>query len=189
MYAPGIPGSSNLLDYNPHSVRNSRMQQFRQEFQQLGQDLQSGNLATAQTDFTALQQVAPQPNANSSALGKNPIAGEFQQLSQGLQSGNLSTAQQDFTSILQVFKGLTSLFHHHPHHAGAAAGTTGTGETSPATGIGQLLGQLGQALQSGSLSASQQAYTALQQDLPQFQAGGMALPRATAGSGGISVSA
>ncbi len=46
--------SSNLFSYENQSVQNN-MQQFQQEFQQLGQDLQSGNLSAAQSDFTTLQ--------------------------------------------------------------------------------------------------------------------------------------
>ncbi len=58
MSVAGI-SSSNLFDFNTQSVQN-RKQQFQQEFQQLGQDLQSGNLSAAQTDFATIQQSGPQ---------------------------------------------------------------------------------------------------------------------------------
>ena len=64
MSVSGI-SSSSLFDYNTQSVQN-KMQQFQQEFQQLGQDLQSGNLSAAQSDFATLQQYAPQTNSTSS---------------------------------------------------------------------------------------------------------------------------
>jgi hypothetical protein len=53
------------------------MQQFQQEFQQLGQDLQSGNLFAAQEDLGTLQQYGPQTNSTPSSHSNNPIAQEF----------------------------------------------------------------------------------------------------------------
>jgi outer membrane protein assembly factor BamD (BamD/ComL family) len=134
------------------------MQQFRQEFQQLGQDLQSGNLSAAQTDFAALQQVEPQSISTSSAQSNNPIAQAFNQLSQDLKSGNLSAAQQDYATIQQDFQNQAGRVHHGHHRHGGHGGSELT----------QLLEQLGQELQSGSLSAAQQAYSTLMQDFPQF---------------------
>ena len=61
MSASGISLSS-LLDYNAQSTQSvqSKKQQFEKEFQQLGTDLQSGNLSAAQSDFATLQQLGPQ---------------------------------------------------------------------------------------------------------------------------------
>lgn len=39
----------------------SELQQFQQEFQRLGQDLQSGNVSAAQSDFATLEK-RPAPN-------------------------------------------------------------------------------------------------------------------------------
>jgi predicted nuclease of predicted toxin-antitoxin system len=155
MSVSGI-SSSSLFDYSTQNIQN-KMQQFRQEFQQLGQDLQSGNLSAAQADFATLQQFGPQTNSTSSSQSNNPIAQEFNQLSQDLQSGNISAAQQDYATIQQDFQNQAAQGHHHHHHHGGGASV-----------ISQLLGQLGQALQSGNLSSAQQAYTALQQDFQQF---------------------
>jgi len=49
-----ITGILSTLTSNidTQSIR-SRMQQFRKDFQQLGKDLQTGNLAGAQADFAA----------------------------------------------------------------------------------------------------------------------------------------
>jgi hypothetical protein len=156
MSVSGI-SSSSLFDYNTQSVQN-RKQQFQQEFQQLGQDLQSGNLSAAQADFATLQQLGPQTNSTSSSQSSNPIAQEFSQLSQDLQSGNVSAAQKDYSTIQQDFQTHAGQAHHH-HHGGG-----GSGESA----MSQLLSQLGQALQSGNLSAAQQAYSTLQQDFQQF---------------------
>lgn len=187
MFVSTISTGSNPLDYNPTNVQHSRMQQFRQEFQQLGHDLQSGNKSAVQTDFTALQQLRPQPDSSASAQGGNPMAQQFSQLSQALQPGNASTSQQDFTNFLQDFRSPTALFHHHPRRASGAGDTNATG---PASQVSQLLNQLDQALQSGILSASQQAYTTLQRDLQQFLPGSASLPGAApSGVSGVSVSA
>jgi len=150
--------SGNLFSYNNESIQ-SNSQSFQGEFQQLGQDLQAGNLSAAQQDFVTLQQLAPEGSSASSARSNNPIAQAFNQLSQDLQSGNLSGAQQDYANIQQDFQNLASKGHrHHRHHHSS----DGSGE------IGQLLDQLGQALQSGNLSGAQQFYATLQQDLQKF---------------------
>jgi len=173
-----VAGISSTSFYNPQSVSN-KMQQVRQEFQQLGQDLQSGNLSAAQADFATLQQLSPQANSTSSSPSTNPIAQEFNQLAQDLQSGNTSAAQQDYTKIQQDFQSEAGHAHHH-HHGGGS---------SESSGISQLLEQLGQELQSGNLSTAQQTYSTLQQDFLQFTQSGptAVLPLAQPTSTGVSV--
>jgi len=155
------------------------IQQMQQEFQQLGQDLQSGNLSAAQSDFVTLQSIAPQSASSSSQTG-SPIQREFSALSQDLQSGNLSAAQQAYAKIQQSFQSQSSQSqqepkvggeHHHHHHGG--------GESSE---VSQLMDQLGTDLQSGNLTAAQQAYTSLQSDFQQ------ASSNSGAGSFGLSTS-
>jgi hypothetical protein len=41
------------------TAQNPNQHQFKQGFQQLGQDLQSGNLSQAQSDFSSLQHLPP----------------------------------------------------------------------------------------------------------------------------------
>jgi hypothetical protein len=188
MSVAGI-SSSSLFNYENQTIQN-RFQQFRQEFQQLGQDLQSGNLSAAQQDFTTLQQLGPQNSSTPSAQTNNPIAQAFQQLSQDLQSGNLSAAQQDYAQIQQDLQNRPAAqnptmegHHGHHHHHG------GGGESSE---ISQLFSQLGQALQSGNLSSAQQTYNSLLQDLQQFSQGnGQASTQQSSqsSSNGLSVSA
>ena len=43
------------------SSMSSQFQQFQQEFKQLGQDLQSGNLSSAQSDFATIENTLEQP--------------------------------------------------------------------------------------------------------------------------------
>jgi len=55
--------------------------------------------------------------------------------------------------------------------------------------LSQLFQQLGQSLQSGNLSAAQQAYSTLAQDLPQFGQSAAFAATAQPGSNGVSVTA
>lgn len=154
---------------NGLTTRPTKQQQFEQEFQQLGQDLQSGNLSGATADLGAIQKLAPQ-NANggtSTAFSNSPIGQAFNQLAQDLQSGNLSGAQQDYSSIQTDIQNRVSQERggHHHHHDG---GGTSTSSSSEQNSLASAFQALGQALQSGNLSSAQAAYTSLQQDLPQF---------------------
>jgi len=153
--------SSNLFQYENQKTQqnNNNIQQFKQEFQQLGEDLQSGNLSAAQSDFAALEQVGPNCNATTSGPATTPLAQAFQQLSQDLQSGNLSAAQQDYTTMQQDIQNHAAQMHHHHHHGGGGV------ESSQ---VSQLFQELGQDLQSGNLSSAQKAYSQLQQDLAQL---------------------
>ena len=160
----------------------SRMQQTQKEFKQLGQDLQSGNLSAAQSDFATLQQLQPQGSSTSSTQSGNPISQDFTQLAADLKAGNTTAAQQDFTKLQQDFQSQSSqtqTHHHHHHH--------GDGSSSQSDAVNQVFSQLGQALQSGNLSAAQTAYASMQQ---QFQQYGQLNAMATqSGSTGVSVSA
>jgi outer membrane protein assembly factor BamD (BamD/ComL family) len=175
MSVSGISGSSFFQAYNTGSVQRNRFQQFQQEFQQLGQDLQSGNLSQAQSDFATLQQNAP--SSSSAASSSNPIAQAFSQLSQDLQAGNLSAAQTDYSNIqqdLQQKAAQGAQGHHHHHHHMPTESSQDSSSSGPGSVIDQAFGQLGQDLQSGNLQAAQQAYATLQQDFQQFAALGQA---------------
>ena len=80
------------------------------------------------------------------------IAQAFQKLAQDLQSGNLSAAQQDFSTIQQDVQAQGGGHHHHSHGQDSSGA-----QQNP---VAQLFSELGQALQSGNLTAAQQAYTA-----------------------------
>ena len=120
MSVSGI-SSSNLFDYVTQSVQNRR-----QQFQQLGQDLQSGNLSAAQEDFAAVQQLVPQSRSTPSAQSSNPIAQAFNQLAQDLQSGNLSAAQQDFSTIQKDVQNQAGQMHNHHYHPVRGSASSGT---------------------------------------------------------------
>jgi len=165
----------NLFDTINQSTQ-TKMQQIQQEFQQLGQDLQSGNLSAAQSDFATLQQLGPQSSSSSSPQNSTPLVQAFQQLGQDLQSGNVSAAQQDYTKIQQDVQQAGQTHGHHHHHGGGGN-----------SAMSQLFQQLGQALQSGDISTAQQLFTTLQQDLQ--QAGGASSTQTSPQVSSVSVTA
>lgn len=144
---------------------------YRQELQQLGQALQSGNLSAAQSDFATLQAAFSQPatttGSTSAGSTSNPVAQAFNQLSTDLQSGSLSAAQKDFSTLQQDLQNNLSTDHfHHHHHL-----SSGSGDSSSQNSLLQDLNQLGQSLTSSNLAGAQQAYATLQQQLQQFALG------------------
>jgi hypothetical protein len=139
----------------------AKAQKIQSEFQQLGQDLQAGNLSQAQADFSTLSQNVSSPLQSNSALAQ-----AFSSLGTALQSGNLSAAEQAYTTLQQDVQ-QTGQGHHH-HHAGS---TSQSGSSSSTSSLSQLFSSLGSALQAGSLSAAQTAYSTLTQDLAGFGLG------------------
>jgi len=179
--------SSNLFGLNNPSVQN-KAEQIQQEFQQLGEDLQTGNLSAAQSDFTTLQQLVPQSSTTTSAASStqssNPLAQAFNQLGQDLQAGNLSAAQQDYANIQQDIQNQAGQVQGHGHHHHHGSGDDEQNSMS------QLFEQLGQELQSGNLSAALQSYSTLAQDLQSFGASStQSSSQAAPSSSGLSLNA
>jgi hypothetical protein len=148
--------TSSLLHLSTPTVTTPQ-QSFQKEFQKLGQDLQAGNLSASKADFATLQQDSPSSGTSSAQTG-SPIVQAFSQLGKDLQSGNLSAAQQDFSKIQQDVQSQSTQAHHHHHYGGGG----GSPASQPGT-LAQEFAQLSQDLQSGNLSAAQQAYSTVQQ--------------------------
>jgi len=64
-YANGAQDTTNAAQNGQNN--QSKSQQIKAEFQQLGQDLQSGNLAQAQTDYATLSQNFPGASQSAAA--------------------------------------------------------------------------------------------------------------------------
>jgi hypothetical protein len=78
------------------------------------------------------------------------------------------------------------MHNHHHHHVGGSGSSASSGTSA----IDQLLTQLGQSLQSGNLTAAQQAYSTLLQDFQQFsQTNGLSQASSPSNSSSISVTA
>jgi soluble cytochrome b562 len=163
-----LAGITNSLQL---SSLQSNFQQLRSEFSELGQDLSSGNLAQAQTDFVTLSQAASSQFGSNSAVSKT-----LSTIGQALQSGNLTAAQQAFSSLPQGIVGPNAVSSHSQSHHHSHAE------------LNQALSQLGQALQSGNLTAAQQAFTTLEQSLQAMSPAGGTSDATTSTSGSISVS-
>ncbi len=196
MSISGIPNSI----FSP-SQSSSATNTIQQEFQQLGQSLQSGNLSSAQSEFATLQQAFSQAGSSSTATtasgstatgtastaaNSNSIVQPFNQLASDLKSGNLTAAQKDYSSIQRDFraKGGPVRNHLHNHHR-VSTGGLGSEPTSGIDGTSQnsLLQDLTQASQMGLSSTpavAQQAYATLQQELQQFALGGNLSAQASA---------
>jgi hypothetical protein len=149
---------ANALESMLSNSTQSRFQKYKQEFQQLGQDLQSGNVSKAESDLAALQPGAASSSSSSSSGTPSLISQGFNQLAQDLQSGNITAAQSDYATLQQDLQQRAGQTHHHPSSSLSTAFTQ----------LQQTLGQLGQSLQSGNLTGAQQAYTSLQADAAAF---------------------
>jgi hypothetical protein len=171
MSAIGMLGAGMLESLLSNTTQNS-FQKFKHDFQQLGQDLQSGNVSQAEGDLAALQpgSSSSQPNASSSSL----VSQAFQQLSQDLHSGNVTAAQSDYAVLQQDLQQSAGATRHHRHAHSSAS-------NDAITQLQQAFSQLGQALQSGNLSTAQQAYATLQSDTAVFSPFGSS--NSTSGAG------
>jgi hypothetical protein len=197
MSVPGIT-SSSLVDYSSQSVQN-RMKQFRQQFQQLGYDLQSGNGLAAQTDLAALQQSGQIATPISSSKRDNQIAKDFKQLAKHLQSGNGSAARKDYAAVQQDFRNRIPRAHYSSQAGGARKTSvikkllTPLGRILGSTAIvaSHFMGPLGMALRSSKLFASQRASRTVQQAMQQIARNNVVATQlwSPSSSNGISVNA
>ena len=173
------------------SVRSS-VHQARQDFDQLYQALQSGNLGAAQQAYSSFQQVqaglaAPSSTSAAGATAStvtNPVAADWSALGQTLQSGSLSSAQdalsklgqdaqaawqshlQQETQNAQSVYALMQSVQGTTATSAATPSATSTSSTQSATGSVQNdLNALNQSLQSGDTTAAQKLLTQLVQDL------------------------
>jgi outer membrane protein assembly factor BamD (BamD/ComL family) len=159
MSISGVSSSSSLSQ--SLQAWQAKAQKIETEFQQLGQDLQAGNLSQAQSDFSTLSQ-----NFSGSVQSNSTLSQAFSSLGTALQSGNLSAAQTAYSTLQQDVQ-QTGAGHHH-HHGGSSSQTTSSSTSST---LSQLFSTLGSALQGGNLSSAQTAYSTLQQDLQQLGVG------------------
>jgi outer membrane protein assembly factor BamD (BamD/ComL family) len=106
-------------------------ERFAEAFNQLSQDLQSGNLSAAQQDYSTIQQdfqsMASQMKShhhhasgtNANGNQESEVSQLMDQLGQDLQSGNVSSAQSTFSSLQQLLQNSSSSI--------ASSGSTYTG--------------------------------------------------------------
>ncbi len=139
-----------------HSPIN--LQQFQQQFQALGSDLQEGNLSSASTQFASLQALVP--NSQSAAQSQVPIVQTFNQLGTDIQSGSLTAAQQDYGTLKTD---INKIALNHSHHRERDPMETAQGND-----------QLGQTQPTGTAATAQSAYASLLQGIQQYGPGSLA---------------
>jgi hypothetical protein len=82
----------------------SYLQQRGSDAKQLGEALQSGNLADAQQEYAAIQTLAQSgPFANGNAFAVTQRQQDFAAVGQALQAGDLAGAQQAFAQLRATF--------------------------------------------------------------------------------------
>jgi outer membrane protein assembly factor BamD (BamD/ComL family) len=140
MSIAGILASSFLAGGGPSAAQN-KPQRIQQDFQQLGQDLKSGNLTQAQSDFSTLQQDLKQGSVSGHhtrhqrpVLSQDPVQQSstpslFAQLGGALQSGNLTAAQKAYATLQQDFLQFASTS---PFSSNAS---TGSASASPSLNV------------------------------------------------------
>lgn len=98
--------SSNSL----YQQLQSYYQQRHTDLQQLGQALQSGDLASAQQAFNAIQTLGQSgPLASGEPFQNSQREQDFAAIGQALQSGDLAGAQQAFATLEQTFSRHTQI--------------------------------------------------------------------------------
>ena len=135
MSVSGVSSTDSLYEIN----QQNGWQQVMNDFSQVGQSLQSGDLAGAQKAFATLQE--DMQNVGQSQSGQSQSSQQqsaLDQLGQALQSGDLAGAQQAFAALK------TS---HHHHHSGGTQGTGG--DSGGSSTIKNDFNTLATALQSG----------------------------------------
>jgi hypothetical protein len=150
--------STNSLIQSSNQNTPINLQQFQKEFQQLGSDLQNGNLSTANQEFSSLQALVP--GSNSASLSQSPVVQSFNQLGRDIQSGSLPAAQQDYGTLKTD---LNKIALDHSHHRVHDPMETSQGDA-----------QLGQTLQASNASTAQSAYSSLLQGIQQYGPGSLA---------------
>jgi len=123
MTVSGVCASTN----NYQSTVQSHFKQRQQDFQNLADALQAGNLQGAQQAFAALQQdrsSSPRVagvTGTSQAGQSSPIRQDIQTLQSALQANDLAGAQKAFTTFQQDLQ-QTGHTHHRHHHGGGPGG-------------------------------------------------------------------
>jgi hypothetical protein len=129
------------------STQVSAFKQRKQDFEALSQALSAGDLAGAQSAFSALQQdlanigqgQATPPAGQTSQTGQGSFSSALQALGQALSSGDLSGAQSAFAQLQQDIQKVAQGHHHHHHPQGGstASGSSATSSTTTGTGASQ----------------------------------------------------
>lgn len=145
---------------------NAPQNSIGQQFMQLQQALQSGDLSAAQSAYSAIQNsIQSSSNGQGPLSGTSQLSSDFQAIGSALQSGDVSSAQsafatfqQDMQSMQQASSSGSGGVHHHHHHHGGQVNSAMAQQMND-------LNSIGSALQSGNASSAQSALSAFLQDI------------------------
>jgi hypothetical protein len=175
-----------------HGNWRNTIKQGRQDFDQLFQSIQSGNMAGAQQAYAALDALrsgappaggAPASSipASLTAVGSNAVSGitsDWSTLGQALKSGSLDSAKGALSALEQDAATIAKSRHEQERQnaesvyalissvqASAINGTPNVPTTSPASTVQDDLNGIGKALQTGDTASAEKLLAKLEQDL------------------------
>lgn len=154
MSVSGISGGNS---YDITSIE-SNISKVQSSFEQLGSDLQSGNLSSAKEDYVTLSENTPggssssssstsSTSSTSSSSSTDPMSQKMSALGQALNSGDLSGAQKAYSSIQQDFqKG--------PNASNSSSSSSSAPPGMMGMGMGMGMGMMGMMGMGESLNTS-----------------------------------
>ena len=104
--------------------------------------------------------------AQGQSSGSNPFQADFENLGSLLQSGDLAGAKALYTTMQAKLQG-----HRPPPPSDSSNSSSSSSSSSSGSSLDTSLAAIGTALNSGDLSAAQDAWTSLMQDLQKRSAG------------------
>jgi hypothetical protein len=144
--------SSSYSTYQP-SRAQSNFKQVRQDFSDLANALQAGDLAGAQNAFSALQQLMQRVQSDSQSQSQgngtqNQFSTDLAAIGKALQSGDVKSAKDALTKLQQDMQAGPQAHHHHAHGAEGAniAASSSIGATGTTDSDGNNDGSRAQAL-------------------------------------------
>jgi len=182
-----VASVTNTQSQTAQSLR-STLHQAKQDFSQIYQSLQSGDLASAQQAYSSIQNL--QATMSSQSVGgsttstgtadtigttaSSTVATDWAALGQALQSGNLSTAQSAFSTLgqdaraavqTQMQQAVQNAHTVYQLMGGTNQSGSGSGASSTGNAVSNDLSALSADLQSGNTGNAQTVLAQLQQDL------------------------
>lgn len=156
------------------SQRKNPFQEIRQDFGQLANALENGDLNGAQSAYANIEQVLQTASGASSSTGSDTLQNDFATLGQALQSGDLSQAQSAFAQLQNDAAGGSALttpqtVSQTPPQTTDLYVPAATQAQNPAEEAVQDYSQLANSLQNGNLAGAQSAYSNLQQLIQAYQ--------------------
>ena len=125
-----ISGVSSNTNITAADMQN-KFKQIKDDMQQLGQALQSGDLSSAQQIFSSLQKLLPSSSSEQTQNSKqSTLASDVTALGQALQSGDLSKAQDAYATLQKDMQATHKKHHHHHAAAPSSASSNSTVNSS-----------------------------------------------------------